>query len=46
MHCVSFPDHPLAHFFDVQRISGNYSGVIAIIVARNFIENQPHGVLR
>jgi hypothetical protein len=42
----SFPEHPLAHFSDVQKISGNHSSVIAIIVARNFIENQPQGVLR
>jgi hypothetical protein len=41
-----FPEHSLAHFSDVQRISGNYSSVIAIIVARKFMENQPLGVLR
>jgi hypothetical protein len=43
---MGFPEHSLAHFSDVQRISGNYSSVIAIIVARKFIENQPQGVLR
>jgi hypothetical protein len=42
----SFPEHPLVHFSDVQRISGNYSSVMAIIVARKFIENQPQGILR
>jgi hypothetical protein len=42
----SFPEHPLAHFFDGQRISGNYSSVIDIIVARKSMENQPQGVLR
>jgi hypothetical protein len=36
-----FPEHSLAHFSDVQRIFGNYSSVIAIIVARKFIENKP-----
>jgi hypothetical protein len=41
-----FSEHSLAHFSDVQRISGNYSSVIAIIVARKFMENQPTGVLR
>jgi hypothetical protein len=30
----SFPEHSLAHFSDVQRISGNYSSVLVIIVAR------------
>jgi hypothetical protein len=40
-----FPEHSLAHFSDVQRISGNYSSVMAIVVARNFIENKPQGVL-
>jgi hypothetical protein len=42
----SFPEHSLVHFSDVHRISGNYSSVIAIIIARKFIENQPQGVLR
>jgi hypothetical protein len=41
----SFPEHPLAHFSDVQRISGIYSSVLAFIVDRKFIENQPQGVL-
>jgi hypothetical protein len=41
----SFPKHPLAHFSEFQTISGNYSSVIAIIVARKFIENKPQGVL-
>jgi hypothetical protein len=36
----------LWHIFLMSRVSGNYSSVIAIIVARNFIENQPQGVLR
>jgi hypothetical protein len=41
-----FPELSLAHFSDIQRISGNYSGIIAIFVARKFIENQPQGALR
>jgi hypothetical protein len=45
MFSNSFPEHSLVHFFYVQRISGNYSSVIVIIVARKFIENQPQGVL-
>jgi hypothetical protein len=46
MNYVSFPEYSLVHFSDIQRIFGNYSSVIAIIVARKFIENQPQGVLR
>jgi hypothetical protein len=41
----SFPEHPLAYFSDVQRISGIYSSVLALIVDRKFIENQPQDVL-
>jgi hypothetical protein len=41
----SFPVHPLAHFFDVQRIPGIYSSVLAFIVDRKFIDNQPQDVL-
>jgi hypothetical protein len=41
----SFPEHSLVHFSDVQRISGNYPTVIAIIVGRKFIENKSQGVL-
>jgi hypothetical protein len=46
MHGDGFPEHPLVHFSDVQRISGNYSSVIAMFVARKFIEYQPLGVLK
>jgi hypothetical protein len=41
----SFPEHPLAHFYDVQRISLVYSSVLAYIVDRKFIDNQPQDVL-
>jgi hypothetical protein len=41
----SFPENALAHFFDVQRISRNYSSVLAFIVDRKFIEKLPQDIL-
>jgi hypothetical protein len=41
----SFPEHPLAHFSDVQRISRIYSSVLAFMVDRKFTVNQPQDVL-
>jgi hypothetical protein len=45
MFSNSFPEYSWAHFSDIQRISGNYSSVLAFIVDRKFIENQLQGVL-
>jgi hypothetical protein len=41
----SFTEYSLIDFSDVQRISRNYSIVLAFIVDRKFLENQPQGVL-